>query len=109
MKGIGTMSTPGRRRRDREPLTEVVGTPATVPNVTGEIRSAVEHLAVEHLAVEPTHEDIARRAYQLFEARGREHGHDVEDWLQAERELRNQAVVGVVGRILAMGGPYAAA
>jgi hypothetical protein len=32
--------------------------------------------------------DIARRAYDLYLARGREHGHDVEDWLQAERDLR---------------------
>jgi HSP20 family protein len=30
---------------------------------------------------------IARRAYELFEARGREHGHDWEDWLRAEAEL----------------------
>ena len=30
---------------------------------------------------------IGRRAYELFEARGREHGHDLEDWLDAEREL----------------------
>jgi hypothetical protein len=36
----------------------------------------------------PTEEQIAKRAYELFEARGGEHGHDVEDWLQAERELR---------------------
>ena len=27
------------------------------------------------------------RAYQLFEQRGRQDGHDVEDWLQAEEEL----------------------
>ncbi len=33
------------------------------------------------------HEAIGRRAYELFEARGREHGHDLEDWLDAEREL----------------------
>jgi hypothetical protein len=32
--------------------------------------------------------DIARRAYDLYLERGREHGHHVEDWLQAERELR---------------------
>ena len=32
--------------------------------------------------------DIARRAYELYLARGCEHGHDVEDWVQAERELR---------------------
>jgi HSP20 family molecular chaperone IbpA len=30
---------------------------------------------------------IARRAHELFEARGREHGHDLEDWLRAECEL----------------------
>jgi len=30
---------------------------------------------------------IARRAYELFEARGREHGHDWEDWFKAESEL----------------------
>jgi hypothetical protein len=32
--------------------------------------------------------DIARRSYTLYEERGNEHGHDVDDWLQAERELR---------------------
>jgi hypothetical protein len=32
--------------------------------------------------------DVERRAYQIYCERGREHGHDVEDWLQAERELR---------------------
>ena len=30
---------------------------------------------------------IARRAYELFEARGSEHGHDCEDWFRAESEL----------------------
>jgi hypothetical protein len=32
---------------------------------------------------------VARRAYDLYCARGREHGHDVDDWLQAERELQD--------------------
>jgi Protein of unknown function (DUF2934) len=33
-------------------------------------------------------EDIVRvRAYQFFEERGGEHGHDVEDWLRAEAEI----------------------
>jgi hypothetical protein len=32
--------------------------------------------------------DIARRAYDLYLARGCEPGHDVDDWIQAERELR---------------------
>ena len=30
---------------------------------------------------------VAERAYQLFLSRGCENGHDVEDWLAAEREL----------------------
>jgi hypothetical protein len=30
---------------------------------------------------------IRIRAYQLFEARGCEHGHDVEDWCEAEHEV----------------------
>ena len=32
-------------------------------------------------------EQIAQRAYELFTARGYQHGHDVEDWLRAEAEL----------------------
>jgi hypothetical protein len=35
----------------------------------------------------PTAEDIARRAYALYEERGRTDGADLDDWLQAEREL----------------------
>jgi hypothetical protein len=40
-------------------------------------------------------EEIAMEAYFLFEARGFEHGHDVEDWLAAEalvRERRNKVI-----------------
>jgi len=35
----------------------------------------------------PTHEEIARRAYAFYEGRGREEGHDLADWLHAEDEL----------------------
>lgn len=37
--------------------------------------------------MQPVQLAIARRAYELFEARGRKHGHDWEDWLRAESEL----------------------
>src|SRR5262249_51908489 len=33
---------------------------------------------------------IRKRAYQLFEVRGRGLGHELEDWLQAEREIRTR-------------------
>jgi hypothetical protein len=43
---------------------------------------------IEKLTDGPSRDQIAHRAYELFLARGSEHGHDQEDWLQAERELR---------------------
>jgi Protein of unknown function (DUF2934) len=30
-------------------------------------------------------EQIAKRAFEIYESRGREGGHDVEDWAEAER------------------------
>jgi mannose/cellobiose epimerase-like protein (N-acyl-D-glucosamine 2-epimerase family) len=33
------------------------------------------------------YEAVARRAYELFEGRSYQPGHDVEDWLRAESEL----------------------
>ena len=35
----------------------------------------------------PSKDSIALRAYRRFEERGRQHGHDLEDWLEAEREF----------------------
>ena len=32
-------------------------------------------------------EQIRQRAYELYEARGREDGHDLDDWRQAETEI----------------------
>ena len=39
----------------------------------------------------PSEAAIAARAFVLYCERGGVHGHDVEDWLQAERELRGAA------------------
>jgi hypothetical protein len=35
----------------------------------------------------PTHDEIAQLAYSLYESRGRQEGHQLEDWLHAEQEL----------------------
>lgn len=37
--------------------------------------------------MQPLQLAIARRAFELFEKRGREHGHDWEDWFKAESEF----------------------
>jgi len=35
----------------------------------------------------PSAEQVRARAYQLYLERGGQHGHDADDWLQAEYEL----------------------
>jgi Protein of unknown function (DUF2934) len=48
------------------------------PLVGSESRTAEAH---------PTREEIQLRAYQIYLERDGAHGHDVDDWLEAEREL----------------------
>ncbi len=38
-----------------------------------------------------THDEISQLAFNLYESRGRQDGHDVEDWLRAEEELGRYA------------------
>lgn len=35
----------------------------------------------------PNDEEIRIRAYELYEQRGREPGHELDDWVSAEQEL----------------------
>jgi Protein of unknown function (DUF2934) len=65
------MRRPGRRKTDN-----VLAMPS-VESPTAAIGSGV------------TENDIARRAFELYCDRGREDGHDLADWLNAERELRD--------------------
>jgi hypothetical protein len=41
-------------------------------------------------AAEPTADDIRRRAYERYQARGGNHGQHFDDWLEAEKELRSR-------------------
>ena len=68
------MSKAGRRRTDNVLTMPAVESDTGVPSASG-IGEA----------------DIARRAFELYCERGREDGHDVDDWLNAERELREAA------------------
>jgi hypothetical protein len=35
----------------------------------------------------PSEDQVRQRAYEIYLARGCEHGRDLEDWLEAERQL----------------------
>jgi hypothetical protein len=41
----------------------------------------------------PSFEGIAARAYQHYLERGGQDGYDLDDWLQAEREIRDGAAM----------------
>jgi hypothetical protein len=38
----------------------------------------------------PSHAEIAEAAYHRYLSRGRTHGRDFDDWMEAERELRDR-------------------
>jgi hypothetical protein len=53
-----------------------------------------KHSTVPPKSDEPTvlisiEQQIRQRAYELYEQRGRTDGYDLEDWLQAEREIKD--------------------
>jgi HSP20 family molecular chaperone IbpA len=39
--------------------------------------------------------NISRRAYEIFEARGRQDGYDLDDWLAAQNELLSQVPIAI--------------
>lgn len=40
----------------------------------------------------PTADEIAEEAYAIYQARGGDHGRDMDDWLEAERRVRQRRV-----------------
>jgi Protein of unknown function (DUF2934) len=65
------MSKPQRKTKNIK-----LATPEQQPSVAAENYRAISK------------DDVAQRAYDLFLARGRVDGHDVEDWLEAEQQLQ---------------------
>ena len=63
----GTRSTSGPRRDARD--------------------SATSRPESEHTRPESRIERIVKRAHEIYQARGGEHGKALDDWLQAEREV----------------------
>ena len=51
------------------------------------MNNPIEKSQPETVSGVPTGEEIELRAYQIYIERGGAHGQDVEDWVQAKREL----------------------
>ena len=61
-------------------------------NEESQATSASQQEAVNPSAAgSPRLEEIRIRAYEIYMERGGQPGHDLEDWLQAERELEPKA------------------
>jgi hypothetical protein len=43
---------------------------------------------------EELYQRVARKAYELYQQRGEKAGHDMEDWLTAERLVRDELLHG---------------
>jgi hypothetical protein len=61
---------------------------ADTPSNVTEITVSREQMTVTR---EISRDEIARLAHQLWNNRGRQHGHDADDWFQAEQLLRGKA------------------
>jgi hypothetical protein len=61
---------------------------ATERSLAATVAHAASSPEVWGTEARPDRAAVARRAFELFLARGGKHGHDVEDWLAAERELQ---------------------
>lgn len=68
------MDKPRSHEQTTEPVTVATGESSEVEGSDAEDRSR-------------SRDSIAERAYRRFEERGGQHGRDVDDWLEAEREL----------------------
>jgi hypothetical protein len=52
-------------------------------------RDSVARGSYPDIRNEPTYEEIQQRAYYIHLSRGDSAGHELEDWLQAENELKS--------------------
>jgi len=80
---------PATAVRKKRTATLADNTPASAVSADGEASRAVAPVSDG----EPSYEQIAQLAYSYWEARGCQGGSSEQDWLRAERELREGQAV----------------
>ena len=83
-------STPSPRSTSAQP-NEAPAAALRAPGAPRTRRSKTVTAAASPVPTSASPQAIALRAYELFEARNRQHGYDLEDWLRAETELLSPA------------------
>ncbi len=86
---------PARRRSDKAPTPPAhqaseMGAPAAEAPRSERMPRSIESMSLKDADFFPAPEEVQRRAYELYLKRGGAHGRDLEDWYEAERQLRRQ-------------------
>jgi hypothetical protein len=80
--------TPRATTRATAPPPDALAAPDGNPAAVRDTANDMPGQGDEHVTAEPTYEQIAEAAYHRYLERGAQHGHDFDDWLDAERSLR---------------------
>jgi hypothetical protein len=85
-------SSQSRNRRSRLPVDDMPALAADAANASTTDNIDTNEAPGEVLAAEtgPSEDDIRTRAYHRYLERGGVDGHHFDDWLEAERELKNR-------------------
>jgi hypothetical protein len=89
-------TTAPKAAKEKAPVVEKKAAKAVAPKASVKKAApvvsarAVEAKKKPQLDAVSLHNAVARRAYEYFLARGGEIGHEVEDWLMAERDVLAQ-------------------
>ena len=82
-------SNPAARKRDLSMSSKPKGNGSTGPHATPTQAAETGEASVGNSAPD---EEIRRRAYEIYLERGEQQGRELDDWLQAERELEGGAL-----------------
>jgi hypothetical protein len=62
--------------------------PGSIPAVSArEVANLGQPVQAPRIPAEPTHDEIALRAWSIYESRGGGHGQAFDDWVEAKRQL----------------------
>ena len=83
---------PARRRTDGPAADAPVATASDLaqPGHTDTATHAAATIELQGAEFSPNTDEVARRAYEIYVGRGGANGCDVDDWLEAERQLRSR-------------------
>jgi hypothetical protein len=78
----------GARKTTARGRKRVEGSAADIPAMTArEVANVGQPVQAPAIPAEPTHDEIALRAWSIYESRGGGHERAMDDWLEAKRQL----------------------